>query len=115
MLPMGDAKGAALAMMVEILAATVNGAHHGYEASSFFDPEGPAPGIGQTFFLLDVQRLNASFANQVQALCTFILKQPGTRIPGMGRFETRAKSRLQGVNLPDNLYIKLQNLADGKY
>ena len=115
MIPMGDAKGAALAMMVEILAATVNGANYGYEASSFFDPEGPAPGIGQTFFLLDVQRFNASFANRVQDLCTFILKQPGTRIPGMRRFETRSKSRIQGVNLPDNLFEKLHNLAYRNY
>jgi len=115
MIPMGDAKGAALAMMVEILAATVNGANYGYEASSFFDPDGPAPSIGQTFILLDVQRFNASFANQVQALCAFILEQPGTRVPGMRRFETRAKSRIQGINLPDNLYDKLYNLACGNH
>lgn len=115
MIPLGDAKGAALAMMVEILAATVNGANYGYEASSFFDPAGPAPSIGQTFILLDVQRFNASFANQVQALCSFILNQPGTRIPGMRRFETRARSRIHGVDLPDNLYEKLHNLADEKY
>jgi (2R)-3-sulfolactate dehydrogenase (NADP+) len=111
MAPMGDAKGAILAMMVEILAAAVNGANYGYEASSFFDPEGPAPGIGQTFFLLDVQRFNASFATQVQLLCAYILDQPGTRIPGVRRYENRAKSRIEGVNLPDALYAKLHDLA----
>ena len=115
MLPMGDAKGAALALMVEILAATVNGANYGYEASSFFDPEGPAPGIGQTFFLLDVQRSNPSFANRVQSLCAFILEQPGTRIPGVRRFETRERSRIQGVNLPDKLYDKLCKLENTEY
>lgn len=111
MAPMGDAKGALLAMMVEILAAAVNGANYGYEASSFFDAEGPAPGIGQTFFLLDVQRFNASFTTRVQLLCAYILDQPGTRIPGVPRFENRAKSRIEGVNLPDALYEKLHDLA----
>jgi (2R)-3-sulfolactate dehydrogenase (NADP+) len=115
MLPMGDAKGAALAMMVEILAATVNGANFGYEASSFFDPDGPPPCIGQTFFLLDVQRFNASFANRVQSLCAFILEQPGTRIPGMRRFEIRNQSRIQGINLPDNLYEKLCDLVENNF
>ena len=46
MLPMGDAKGAALALMVEILAATLTGARYSYEASSFFDAEGAPPGAG---------------------------------------------------------------------
>jgi (2R)-3-sulfolactate dehydrogenase (NADP+) len=47
MLPMGDAKGAALALMVEILAATLTGANYSYEATSFFDAEGAPPGVGQ--------------------------------------------------------------------
>jgi (2R)-3-sulfolactate dehydrogenase (NADP+) len=36
MIPMGDAKGTALALMVELLAAGLVGAHFGHEASSFF-------------------------------------------------------------------------------
>ena len=37
MLPLGDAKGAALALMVEVLAATLTGSHHAFEATSFFE------------------------------------------------------------------------------
>ena len=44
MLPMGEAKGAALAMMVELLTAALAGANFAYEASSFFTAEGPPPG-----------------------------------------------------------------------
>ena len=44
MIPVGDAKGAALALMVEILSAKLTGANHAYEASSFFEPTGSAPG-----------------------------------------------------------------------
>ena len=40
MLPMGDAKGAQLVLMVEILAAALSASHFGYEAGSFFSGEG---------------------------------------------------------------------------
>ena len=40
MLPIGDAKGSALALMVEILAAGLTGSNFGFEASSFLNAEG---------------------------------------------------------------------------
>ncbi|WP_408606704.1 Ldh family oxidoreductase [Candidatus Desulfovibrio trichonymphae] len=46
MTPLGGAKGAALAMMVEILAATLTGSSHASEASSLFDAHGPPPNLG---------------------------------------------------------------------
>jgi (2R)-3-sulfolactate dehydrogenase (NADP+) len=47
MRPMGDAKGAALALMVEVLAAGLTGAQLGVDATSFFAAEGAPPRIGQ--------------------------------------------------------------------
>lgn len=107
MLPLGDAKGAALALMVEILSATLNGANHGYEASSFFEAEGPAPGIGQSFILLDPCRFNPAFPERLGALCAHILGQKGTRLPGERRMVLRSKNREQGVELPEVLYAEL--------
>ena len=52
MLPMGEAKGAALVMMVEILAAALTASNFGYEASSFFAAQGPPPGVGQLLIAL---------------------------------------------------------------
>ena len=43
MLPLGDAKGTALALMVELLAAGLTGANFAAEASSFLDAKGPPP------------------------------------------------------------------------
>lgn len=107
MIPLGDAKGAALALMVEILSATLNGANHGYEASSFFEAEGPAPGIGQTFILLDPLKLNPTFPERLEALCGHILGQEGTRLPGERRMSLRSKHGEQGVELPEALYAEL--------
>ena len=108
MIPFGDAKGAALALMVEVLAATLNGAHHAFEASSFFEAEGPAPGIGQTFILLDPLRLNPSFPATLESLCAHILGQEGTRLPGERRMRLREENSKRGVELPDALYEELR-------
>ena len=53
MLPLGDAKGTALALMVELLAAGLTGANYAAEASSFLDAEGPPPGTGQLIIAFD--------------------------------------------------------------
>ena len=53
MVPLGDAKGTALALMVELLAAGLTGANFASEASSFLDAEGPPPGTGQLLIAID--------------------------------------------------------------
>ncbi len=45
--PVGGAKGAVLAVMVEILCASLAGGRFGWQASSFFEDEGAPPAIGQ--------------------------------------------------------------------
>ena len=47
MVRIGDAKGTALALMVELLAAGLSGANFAYQATSFFDADGVPPGTGQ--------------------------------------------------------------------
>jgi (2R)-3-sulfolactate dehydrogenase (NADP+) len=49
MLPVGGAKGAMLALIVELLVTALTGAAMGFEASSFFVDEGNRPRIGQDF------------------------------------------------------------------
>src|SRR5471032_547177 len=68
--PIGDAKGAALALMVEVLAAGLTGSQFGFEASSFFDAEGPPPRTGQLFLALDpIALAGPSFGDRIEALC----------------------------------------------
>ena len=53
LLPIGGAKGGALALMIEILAAAVTGSAFGWEASSFFDDQGGPPNMGHVLIALD--------------------------------------------------------------
>ncbi len=112
LLPMGDAKGAALVMMVEILTATLTGSNHGFEASSFFDDKGPAPHIGQFFIAIDPVGFSGGvFDERMEALAEAILSQEGTRMPGARRFNIREASARDGVDIPDNLFDDLKTRA----
>ncbi len=109
LLPMGDAKGAALVMMVEILTATLTGSNHGFEASSFFDDKGPAPHIGQFFIVIDPAGFSGgAFSERMEVLADAILSQDGTRMPGARRFTIRENSATDGVEIPDDLVTDLK-------
>ena len=81
MLPLGDAKGTPLALMVELLAAGLTGANFAAEASSFLNDKGPPPGTGQLIIAFDPAAFGGSAAH-VATLIAAIETQPGTRLPG---------------------------------
>ena len=118
MLPMGDAKGSALVLMVEILAATLTGASYGYEASSFFEAEGKPPRVGQTMIAIDPGATvdvftGNGFAGRIETLISQIRMQPGTHIPGANREARRRDARHSGVKIPAELHRQLTMLAGG--
>lgn len=111
MLAMGDAKGTALVLMVELLAAALTASNFGYEASSFFDDKGPPPRVGQFFLVIDPARFGGdAFATRVAALVGAIQAQPGTRLPGDRRLESRQKAQ-GGISITDNLHAELVSRA----
>lgn len=113
MIPVGDAKGAALALMVEILAAAVPGANFAFQATSFFTADGQSPGIGQSGFILAAQTINPFFLAHLEVLCSQILEQAGVRLPGSRRYAQRAQRLAHGITLDDNLYAELKYRLDG--
>ena len=114
MVAMGDAKGTALVLMVELLSAALSAAHFGYEASSFFDAKGGPPRVGQFFLVLDPARFaGETFASRVGDLVAAILAQPGARLPGDRRLAARAKAREQGIAISDDLHADLVRRSGG--
>ncbi len=103
MLPMGGAKGAVLALMVELLVTTLTGAHFGAEASSFFVAEGNQPRLGQAFIVIDPGALagSAVYAERVQALLDAMLVDEGVRIPGQRRYRGVQAAQAQGLEVPE--------------
>lgn len=104
MVPLGDAKGATLAMMVEILAAALVGAHFGFQASSFLDAAGGPPDTGQLILAIDPHAMGGHwFDERMRALVHAIEAQEGTRLPGVRRLTLRAKARAEGIEMPEEL------------
>lgn len=100
MLPMGDAKGTALALMVEMLAAGLTGARFAADASSFLEAKGEPPATGQLLIALDPQLFGGEgILNHFARLAEQIRSQPGTRLPGSRRLALRAKARETGLVL----------------
>ena len=109
MVPLGDAKGAALALMVEILAATLTGSHHAFEASSFLDGEGGGPRVGQLVVALSPAAFGGDgFSGRIEQLIGHILGQRGTRLPGARRLEVRARRTAEGIPVDDGLLADLE-------
>ena len=54
---MGDARGAALALMGERLCSAMTGSYFAFEASSFYDAEGPPPHGGHLFVVFKPESL----------------------------------------------------------
>lgn len=101
MVALGGAKGATLALMVEVLAAALTGAHLAFEASSFLDEKGPPPGTGQMILAIDPAGFgHASFAARITALAAAIEAQAGTRLPGERRRRLRKTAEAEGLVLP---------------
>lgn len=111
MVPMGGAKGAALALMVELLAAGITGAEFGYEASSFFDTEGPPPGTGQFLLALDAHAMFPGALARIGALAAAIEGEPDARLPGRRRQALKARIGTEGIPLDDRLAAEIDALG----
>jgi (2R)-3-sulfolactate dehydrogenase (NADP+) len=101
MIPLGDAKGAALAFMVEVLAACLPGANLAFEASSFLDGHGPPPATGQLLLAIDPAAFgHAGFGERMAGLVAAIERQPGARLPGAQRQANRVRAAREGIVIP---------------
>ncbi|HZT24572.1 MAG TPA: Ldh family oxidoreductase [Pseudolabrys sp.] len=111
MLPLGDAKGTALALVVELLAAGLVGANFAAEASSFLDAKGPAPGTGQLLIAFDPTVFGSNL-DRFAALAAQIESQSGARLPGAKRLALRAKAVREGVIVSDGLLADIGKIAE---
>jgi (2R)-3-sulfolactate dehydrogenase (NADP+) len=103
MVPMGDAKGTALALMVELLAAGLTGANFAAEASSFLDADGPPPGTGQLIVAFDPAAFGGDAVKRFGVLAASIEAQAGARLPGARRLKAREQAKAEGLTISDAL------------
>jgi len=109
MVPLGDAKGTVLALMVELLAAGLTDANYASEASSFLDAKGQPPGTGQLIITIDP----ASWGGGVPrftALARAIEDETGARLAGARRLAARKLAHANVVLVSDMRIAELSAL-----
>jgi (2R)-3-sulfolactate dehydrogenase (NADP+) len=111
--PIGGAKGAMLALMFELICASLTGAAIGPEADSFFSEQGNKPRIGQAFLAIDPSALAGTqmFSERVETVVQTMLADPEVRLPGARRFAAEKASRTGGIEIPDDLAAQIQKLC----
>lgn len=111
MVPAGDVKGAALALMVEILAAGLTGANYAFEASSLFDDKGAPPALGQTIIAINPAATStADTAQRLALLAGEITRDPNVRLPGRRGQSSRRLALTEGVTVEDEVIAAIERL-----
>jgi delta1-piperideine-2-carboxylate reductase len=110
-LPFGAHKGAAIALMVELLAGALVGDLFSFEAAKK-DAGTGAPLGGEFLIAIDPGRCVADGDGEKQLahaemLFEKILEQEGTRLPSDRRFAARARTPREGVRIPRSLHQTL--------
>jgi (2R)-3-sulfolactate dehydrogenase (NADP+) len=110
--PIGGAKGAMLALMFELICASLTGAAIGPEADSFFSEQGNKPRIGQAFIAIDPGALAGldKFAERVETVVSTMLSDPEVRLPGARRFASERAAKA-GIEVPDDLLAQIEKLC----
>lgn len=111
MMPLGGAKGAALALMVEILSAGLTGANYAYEASSLFDDKGPPPALGHMIIAIDPGASGGTNATaRIAELAEEMAAQENVRIPGRRGLNLRRKALETGIEVDGDLVRDIEAL-----
>jgi len=112
MLPIGGAKGAALALLIEVMSACLAGAALSVEAPSLFEEAGEPPKLGQVILAVDAHTLSGGmFAERMRDLAEVYDELEGARFPGTGRLGKRSRSETQGVDVPVALMEEIRALS----
>ncbi|MBH62288.1 MAG: oxidoreductase [Alphaproteobacteria bacterium] len=122
-LPFGGYKGAAFAMMVELMAGALIGDMFSYEAGAADNGDGGPSKGGEFMFAIDPARCAGGGAGGDEARAAQIahsnaffdkvMEQDGARLPSDRRYEARKRTPTEGITIPHSLYDTLQELRAG--
>lgn len=112
LLPFGGHKGAALAMMIEILAAALTGGQFSFEVDWSAHPGAETPKTGQLLIVIDPSAGGGRhFVERVEALIGRIRDAGQERLPGDRRHAHRRAAAARGIPIAPTLLTELKGLA----
>lgn len=112
LLAFGGARGANVALMVEVLAAGVGGARWSLDAPSFAAGS-ETPGTGMTVIAIAPNLIDPDFETRLAAQLERLSGEYGVHIPGRAKAEARARSERDGIAIPRALHERIVRVAAG--
>ncbi len=113
-LPFGGYKGAALALMVELLAGALIGAPFSFEATETDPREDMPPLGGELIIAVDPAHFHSDPQDPLmhsEKLFGRVLTQPGTRLPSDRRYAARQSTMQNGILVPAAFHQTLLEMA----
>jgi LDH2 family malate/lactate/ureidoglycolate dehydrogenase len=120
LLPLGGAKGYALAMAVEILSSVLSGAAFGPHVNNLYKDDDPPADVGHSFILLDIAKWTSleEYHSRMDQFLDEVQKVPlaeGSQeilYPGERRYRTYLKNKKQGVTISEEVKRDLVQLGN---
>lgn len=113
--PLGGAKGFALGLMVDVLAAGLSGGAWSFESSSFGDNVGGPPDVGQLLIAISPGVANpggGDFAVRLETMIDALLAEgPDVRLPGDRRHAFRSDATTNGVEVSADLIALISSIG----
>jgi delta1-piperideine-2-carboxylate reductase len=113
-LPFGGHKGAAISLMVEVLASALTGGKFSAEVDFSGYPGATTPKTGQLLIFIDpVRGGNGEFANRVRDFLEMLRYAGQKRFPSQQRYERRANAVTAGIPIDKADLQNLEAFANG--
>jgi (2R)-3-sulfolactate dehydrogenase (NADP+) len=107
MAPAGGAKGANIALLVEVLAAVLTGATLSKDVVPYAKVEGPPAGVGQFIVAIDPGPQAAGFDGRLADLLAAMVEGSDARVPGDRRLRCRERAARDGVVVDARLVARI--------
>jgi delta1-piperideine-2-carboxylate reductase len=108
----GGHKGAALALLMEVMSAGLSGGYFSFEVDWSAYPGAATPKSGETLILIDPRRgAIRDFTARIEALVAAIRGAGGDRLPGDRRYANRRAADRLGIALEEQELSELRALA----
>jgi (2R)-3-sulfolactate dehydrogenase (NADP+) len=113
--PAGGYKGMLLGLLVDILGGVLSGPNCSFQAPVFKNNTGGEPKVGQFFIAISPGGFTPggdnAYSERLETMLSALAAEPGVRLPGARRHESRLRAETEGVEVPFELLEKLEGFA----
>lgn len=106
LLAFGGTRGANIALMVEVLAAGINGANWSLDAPPFGEGS-ESPGTGMTVIAIAPRLIDMEFETRLGKQIERLSSDYGVHIPGRAKAEARARAEQDGITIPRAVHDRI--------